>query len=96
MPFIQIVDFETDRPEQMRALADQMRSSNMNPRWSRLTTTHDHNNPQHYATIVEFPSWEAAQASNEDPQVQSFAQQMGQLCTKGPSFINLDVEESMP
>jgi quinol monooxygenase YgiN len=96
MTFIQIVEFETDQPEQIRALANQMRATNSSPHWSRLTTTRDHNNPSRYATIIEFPSWEAAQESNADPQTQDFARQMGALCSAGPTFTNLDVEETMP
>jgi hypothetical protein len=47
--------------------------------------------------LVEFPSYEAAQANSDHPETAQFAQSLAGLCRVPPSFRNLDVirEEQM-
>ena len=56
MPFIQIIDYETDRAAEIDA---RMRSGCElagDPTYTRLDQTQDLDNPRHFVTIVEFPS----------------------------------------
>jgi quinol monooxygenase YgiN len=64
--------------------------------FARLEHTRDHDNPNHFLTIVEFPSFEAAMANNSRPETDEMARQLAALCTSGPHYTNLDVELSVP
>jgi hypothetical protein len=97
MGFIQIIEYETDRPEEMWALGE-ARTAEMGeaPPGFRLTVTQDRDNPKRYVTIVEFPSYEVAMENSNDPGTDAFARQMAALCTSGPRFHNLDVKRTVP
>jgi hypothetical protein len=96
MSFIQIIDYETD---QAQAIDDQMRQamqSGMDMTFTRMEHTQDRDNPRHYMTIVEFPSYEAAMANSRRPETDAMAKQLAALCTSGPTFHNMDVKLDLP
>ncbi|MEV6305207.1 hypothetical protein AB0M02_37745 [Actinoplanes sp. NPDC051861] len=98
MGFIQIIEYETDRPEEMRALGDarMAEAGNTVPPGFRLTITQDRDHPNRYVTIVEFPSYETAMENSERPDTDAFARKMAELCTGPPRFRNLDVRQVHP
>jgi quinol monooxygenase YgiN len=97
MTFIQIIEYETDRPDEMQALGEaRMNEASGPPPFARLAVTQDRDRPNHYMTIVEFSSYEAATANNDDPATQKFAADMAALCTSPPTFHNLDVRMTAP
>jgi hypothetical protein len=97
MSFIQIIEYETDRPDEMWALGDsQIAQMGEAPKGFRLTVTQDRDNPGAFVTIVEFPSYEAAMANSELPETGEFARQMAALCSGAPRFRNLEVKRSVP
>ena len=96
MPFIQIIDYETDRPAE---IDEQMRQSMQfggEPSFTRLEHTQDHDNPRHFLTIVEFPSYELAMENSNRPETDQMARELAELCTSGPSYQNLDVRLHLP
>jgi quinol monooxygenase YgiN len=96
MSFIQIIDYETDRADEIDArMREQMQTAG-DPNFIRLDQTQDHDNPRHFTTIVEFPSYEAAMANNNRPETDQMARDLAALCTSGPSYRNLDVQFHMP
>jgi quinol monooxygenase YgiN len=97
MSFIQIIEYETDRPDEMRALGQSFRAEmGPPPPGFRLAVTRDRDNPNRYFTIAEFPSYEMAMENSAKPETDAFAKKMTALCTSGPRFYNLDIEETMP
>ena len=96
MPFIQIIDYETDRADEIDArMREQMQIAG-DPLFTRLDQTQDQENPRHFVTIVEFPSYEQAMMNNNRPEVDQMARDLAALCTSGPSYRNLDVHFHMP
>ena len=91
MSFIQIIEYETDKPEAMQALAKEFEDAGMPTRVTRMAATKDLDRPNGYVTIVEFPSYEEAMENNSAPDTQEFAARMAELCTGPPRFVNLDV-----
>ncbi len=97
MGFVQIIEYETDRPDEMWALGDsQIARMGDAPEGFRLTVTQDRENPKRFVTIVEFPSYEVAMANSELPETDEFARKMAALCSNGPCFYNLEVKRSVP
>ncbi|WP_419994003.1 hypothetical protein [Streptomyces boninensis] len=95
MEFIQIIDYETDQPEQMQALADQFRKEQEGKPGGpvRITVMQDRSNRKRHLTIAEFESYEEAQRNNDRPEVQKFAEQMQSLCSKPPVFTDCDLRQ---
>lgn len=93
MTFVQIIEFETDKADEMNALMGEWAASADAERMvGSAMLGHDRDNPQHYMEMVEFPSYEEAMRNSEMPQTQAFAERMMSLCTSGPRFVNLDIE----
>jgi quinol monooxygenase YgiN len=97
MSFIQIIDYETDRADEIdAAMRAALADMPVEPGFLRLEQTQDHDNPRHYMTIVEFPSYEAAMANSNRPETSQMAQELASMCTRGPEYRNLDVQMQMP
>lgn len=94
MAFIQIVEYETDRADELQALMDEAEERGDGSYSYQLTQ--DHDRPNHYMMIVEFPSYEAAMANSARPETDRLAKQMSTMTTSGPRYHNLDVRASGP
>ena len=92
MGFIQIIEIETARPEDVEALVSEWRTATEGSRSAqRGTFTRDRDRPNTYVQIVEFPSYEDAMANSALPETASFAEAMAALCDEPAVFRNLDV-----
>ncbi|MFE2417942.1 hypothetical protein [Streptomyces hokutonensis] len=95
MKFVQIVDFETDRFDEMRALAEEAdkRMAGRDGGPTHRLVLRDRSKPGHVLVVIEFDSYEEAMRNSSDPGTTEFAQQMAALCTRPPSFTDCDVLE---
>ncbi|MFD4597565.1 hypothetical protein ACFWPQ_05950 [Streptomyces sp. NPDC058464] len=93
MTFVQIIDFETDRIDEMKALADEMgsRLAGRENSPTRRLILKDRSRSGHYLGVIEFNSYEEAMQNSDDPETSKFAEQMAALCTRPPSFTDCDV-----
>jgi len=97
MSFIQIIEYETDRADEIRALGEaRMAEMPEPPAGFRLVVTQDRDRPNRFFTIVEFPSYEVAMEASTQPETDAFAKEMAALCTSGPRYYNLDVKRTVP
>jgi hypothetical protein len=97
MGFIQIIEYETERPDEIRALGDErMEADGAPPPGFRMAVTKDRDHPNRYYTIVEFSSYEEAMANSNNPSTHEFAMKMAALCSSPPRFYNLDVQVTVP
>ncbi|MEU8341245.1 hypothetical protein SAMN05443665_100616 [Actinomadura meyerae] len=97
MTFVQIIEYETDRQDELDGLFDEWASATEGKR----TATHefhtkDHENPAHFVDIVEFPSYEEAMRNSDLPETRRIAERIQGLCSSGPKFMNLDVVRDEP
>ena len=92
MAFIQVIDFESERGEDLQRVMDAWRNATEGRRRSTLTviTCQDRERPDHYVTIVEFPSYEQAMENSNLPETRDFSARMTALCKGEPRFVNLD------
>jgi len=92
MTFLQIIEFDTDRPAELDGLYDEWLTATEGKRTvSHEFHTRDRDKPNHFVDIVEFPSYEQAMRNNDLPETQRIAERMRALCNSDPRFLNLDV-----
>jgi quinol monooxygenase YgiN len=92
MPFVQIIEFQTDKIDEYNATVDAWLKSSAGRRTpTRSTLTQDRDRPGTYMTIVEFPSYEEAMENSNQPETGEFSARLAALCKGAPTFRNLDV-----
>jgi len=90
--FVQIMEFDTSRIEEVDALSRQLEKEAGDAFLARKgTITEDREQRGHYYVIVEFDSYEEAMKNSEDPVVNEYAAELGELLDGPPTFRNLDV-----
>lgn len=96
MGFIQIVEFDTTKLDEMRQRSDQYLKDTEGKRSSRRATMcRDRDRENHYFLIVEFDSYEDAMKNSELPETQAMAEDMAKLGDGPPTFHNLDVVQQL-
>jgi heme-degrading monooxygenase HmoA len=98
MSFIQIVEYETDRADEIAAAMNeqQMPPAEEVPGFRRMAVAQDRDNPKRYLVIVEFDSYEQAMANSDKPETDAMAKRLSAMVTKGPTYSNLDVLQAQP
>jgi hypothetical protein len=92
MPFVQIIEFQTDRIDEFDSAVDEWLNASAGWRTAtRSIRTQDRDKPGTYLQIVEFPSYDAAMANSGHPETEALAQRLAELCSGPPTFRNLDV-----
>jgi hypothetical protein len=95
--FVQLIEFETDRPEELDGIQDRAVAAmgdERTTRWSVIGA--DRNQDGSYVMVVEFPGHADAVANSALPATAEFAEQLAKICTSGPSFRDLDVRRVRP
>lgn len=97
--FIQIIEYQTSRIDEVQALIDKRRAQLESGRPMataprRGTLTADRDRPGYYVTIIEFDSYESAMENSNRPETGEMAAEMAKLCDGPPTFYNLDVRET--
>ncbi|WP_024874459.1 DUF1059 domain-containing protein [Saccharomonospora piscinae] len=93
--FVQLIEFHTDRIEEIERLAQEWAEAigaERTARWAVVGA--DRDRPGTYVEIVEFPSREAAMANSAHPVTARFAENVGKLSTEEPRFVNLEVRHT--
>jgi quinol monooxygenase YgiN len=94
--FVQIMEFETSRIDEVEALSERMRQERGDALLaSKATITEDRDRPGHYLIMVEFDSYEEAMKNSDDPATSKYADEMGAMLAGPPTFRNLDVRSIM-
>ena|SRR5438270_6394740 len=92
MAFVQIVEFSSAKFDEMAALADQYQKDTEGKRTTRrVTLAVDRDNPNRYAIIAEFDSYEAAMENSNLPETEALAEKMRELADGPPTWHNLEV-----
>jgi hypothetical protein len=92
VPFIQLIEYKTSRPEELNAMLDAWLVATQGRRAAtRGVQTKDRDATDSYLQIVEFPSYEHAMANSNLLETGEFAAKLAALCDGPPTFRNLDV-----
>jgi quinol monooxygenase YgiN len=91
MGFVQIIEIKSTKIDQIQQLDKEWQAATEGKRTAtRALVTKDRDRPDTYLVIVEFPSYEAAQANNALPETAAFAEKINALADS-QTFLNLDV-----
>jgi hypothetical protein len=92
VPFIQLIDYHTERFDEVDALLTRWIDETAGKRTARRTRVcRDRHDPTHYIEILEFDSAEDAARNSQLPETDAVHREFVTLCTSGPRFIDLDV-----
>lgn len=92
MAFIQIMEMETDRGDEITALGRQFDEKVGDRSTVRRTiVTQDRSNPRRHVVIVFFDSYESAMENSNLPETQEFAAAMQEHIDGGVTFSDLEV-----
>jgi len=94
MAFVQIIEFHTSQPDQMRNVEEEWeKATEGKRRTARRVLCQDRDNPGRYFNIVFFDSYEEAMQNSSLPETDAFSKKMMGFAEGQPAFYNLDVEE---
>ena len=92
MKFIQVIEFDSDKIDEMRKLGDEWEAKAAGTSKARQRVMcEDRDKPGHYVNIVFFDSYEEAMENSNNPVTQEFSQKMMGLAPGGAKFYNLNV-----
>jgi hypothetical protein len=96
MAFLQIIEYQTSRIEEVAALGTEFReqmaaTSDGGARPLGGTITADRDRPGYFLSFVEFDSYEAAMEASNRPETQEFFGRLSELMDGPPKFYNLEI-----
>ncbi|MFF2191352.1 hypothetical protein [Streptomyces sp. NPDC058157] len=95
MKFAQIIDFETDRIDEVRELLrgyeERARAQQRTGTPVGRTLLRDRAHPNRYLAVVEFDSPEAARANSDAAETNELAQALAALMTRPAAYTDCDV-----
>jgi hypothetical protein len=92
MAFVQIIEFRTSQPDEMRKVADEWEKATEGKRKAgRRVVCQDRDHPGRYFNIVFFNSYEEAMQNSSLPATEAFSKKMMGFAEGPPTFYNLDV-----
>jgi hypothetical protein len=98
MAFIQIIEYQTSRIDELAALGTQFREemarSAATAKPLRGTITADKDRPGYYLSLVEFDSYESAMEASDRPETKEFFGRLSELMDGPPKFYNLEVVDT--
>lgn len=95
--FVQQINFATDDPDGVLALAAEWADDAVNlGNVVRTGIGADADHPGHYAWIVYFESADAARHNSGRPETTAFSERFAAMCTEGPTFRNLEIVRHWP
>jgi hypothetical protein len=93
MGFVQVIEFRTDRADELLSLDQQWRDATAGKRTLRRSVfARDRNDPDRYVVLAFFDSYEDAMKNSNLPETGEFANKLAAL-SDTPVFSDFDVVE---
>jgi hypothetical protein len=94
MAFVQIIDFHTSKPDEIRALEEEWRGATDGTRTLRRSLlAQDRADPEHYLVLAFFDDYDSAMVNSNLPETGEFGRKQTALCDGPMRFVDLDVIE---
>ena len=91
MAFVQVIEYDSDRTADVRALMEEWGQQKPANAPARLTVSEDRERPGHLMVVAEFDSYEQAMAHSAQPETGRYAERIRSLAKGEPRFVNLEV-----
>ncbi|MFE5757091.1 hypothetical protein ACFQ7I_25840 [Streptomyces massasporeus] len=93
MKFVQIIEFETERLDEMRQVLDEagQRNAGRAGGLTRSTLLKDRDKPHRYLALIEFESFDEAMRNSDDPETTKLAERLNALSIGERVYTNCDV-----
>ncbi len=93
MKFVQIIDFETERLDEMEQIFEEAgrRFAGRSGGPTQRMLLKDRDNPRRYLALIEFDSYEEAMRNSNDPETSRMAERVGALCIGERVYTNCDL-----
>lgn len=96
MGFVQILEYRTTRPDEVRAIEQEYEQATKGRSTVRRSVvTQDRNDPSRFVIIVFFDSYESAMQNSNLPETGQMAGKITALLEGPPVFHDLDVIDDM-
>jgi|ERR1700722_4238729 len=94
MAFVQIIEFQTSKPDEMQEVGGEWERATEGRRTvRRRILCEDRDRPGHFFNVVFFDSYEAAMKNSSLPETEGLSAKLVNLTDGPPTFYNLDVVE---
>ncbi|WP_329115683.1 hypothetical protein [Streptomyces sp. NBC_01465] len=95
MKFAQIIEFETERIDEIRSVIAQFEQQNQGKQGHPVhrTVLQDRAHPKRFLVVIEFNSYEEAMINSRNPEVDKLSQKLASMATKKPTFTDCDIRE---
>ena len=94
MSFVQVIDYKTSRPDEVRRIHDEWEEATKGKRGAkRVVLAKYHDDPRSFCEIVFFDSHEDAMRNSALPETQRFAERLNEAIDGDPTYFDLDVVE---
>ena len=94
MSFIQIVEFRTDKYDELMALEQEWRAATEGKRTlRRAIVARDRNDPKRHLVFAFFDDYDSAMVNSNLPETGEFGRKQTALCDGPMRFVDLDVIE---
>ncbi|MGV9499109.1 hypothetical protein ACWDQ0_12605 [Streptomyces sp. NPDC003642] len=96
MKFVQIIDFETERLDEMEQIFEEagQRVAGRTGGPTHRMLLKDRDNPRRYLALIEFDSYEKAMSNSDDPETGRMAERLGALCIGDRVYTNCDLVDA--
>ncbi|MEA2702444.1 MAG: hypothetical protein QOJ69_1939 [Actinomycetota bacterium] len=92
MSYVQIIEFVTRQPDEMKALGDKYIADTEGKRTATRSTIYmDQAEPHRYIAVVEFPGRFEAMENDNLPETEDFAEQLAELCDGPLTYRNFEL-----
>ncbi|MGC5019917.1 hypothetical protein [Micromonospora sp. DT47] len=91
MPFVQVIEYESDQRDELRELSERWARERPDDGPSRLVMAEDRDRPGHFVMVAEFDTYEQAMAHSGRPETGAYAERMRKLAKGAPRYVNLEV-----
>ena len=92
MEFVQIIEYQSSKPDEMRALGDEFMESRAGEGTRpSVLVTQDRDRENTYVMVIRFPSYEEAMENSQREDTSAMAGRMAALMDGPPTFRNLDL-----
>lgn len=94
MAFIQLIEYETSKPDDVRRVTKEWEQATEGKRKAnRIVVGKHHDEEKRYCEMVFFDSYDEAMENSELPETKEYAEKIKALFDGQPTYFNIDIIE---